>query len=96
MYLNVSKTYLQHVHKRLDISVTAAEVVAIEKGYRFNCDFCSRRFKTQRNMLIHRSNCKYDYNTTEECYELDGVFDSKESRWFKIKWAGYPESDWEH
>ena len=49
-------------------------------------------------MLIHRANCKYGYNTTDECYEPDdiiGVFGSKESRWFKIKWAGYPESEWE-
>ena len=98
MCLNVSKTYLQHVHKRFDINVTVAEVPAIEKGYRFKCDFCSRRFRTERNMLIHRSNCKYGYNTTEEYYELEDitrVFGSKESRWFEIKWTGYPEPEWE-
>ena len=98
MYLNVSKTYSQHVYKRHDINVTAAlaEVAAVEKGYGFKCDFCSRRFKTQRNMLIHRAYCRYGYNTTDECYELDDIIDvfgSKESRWFKIKWAGYPEPE---
>ena len=65
MYPNVNKTFTQHVYRRLGIDVTATEVVEVEKDYDFKCDYCSHRFKTQRNMRIHRANCKYGYDTTE-------------------------------
>ena len=98
MYPNVGKTFTQHVHKRQEIDVTETEVAEIEKGYDFKCDYCSRRFKTQRNMRIHKSRCKYGYGTTEQYYELEeivGVFGSKASRWYQVKWAGYSELEWE-
>ena len=67
---------------------------------------CSRRFKTQRNMRIHRAKCKYGYDTTEQYYELEdiiGVFGSKASDQVVLvqsqvgsgQWAGYPEPEWE-
>ena len=98
MYPNISKTFTQHVHRRQDIDVTATEVAEVEKGYDFKCDYCSRRFKTQRNMRIHRASCKYGYGTTEQYFVLDeivGVFGSRESRWYKVKWEGYAEPEWE-
>ena len=49
-------------------------------------------------MRIHRASCKYGYGITDQYYELEeivGVFGSKESRWYKVKWAGYLESEWQ-
>ena len=98
MDMNMAKTFTQHVHARKDIDVTQAEAAAAEAGFKFKCDFCPRRFKTQRHMLIHRSNCNHNYNTTDEVYEVEdivGVFGSNTARWFKVKWKDYEEPEWE-
>ena len=54
------------MYRRFDIDVTATEVTEVEKGYDFKYDYCS--YKTQINMRIHRSRCKYGYDTTEQYY----------------------------
>ena len=56
MYINMSKTVSQHVHKREPIKVTQEEIASAEMKYAHQCDFCKRKFKTRRAMLIHRSN----------------------------------------
>ena len=53
MQVNVDKTFTQHVHERTSITVSAEEVVVMEAGYTHQCDFCIRRFKTKRGMMIH-------------------------------------------
>ena len=90
MVVNMQKTFTQHVHERKEITVTKEEVMAVEAGYEHKCDFCTRRFKTRRGMLIHRNKCPQNYNTTEEAFELDeviAVFGEKDNRWFKVKWC---------
>ena len=90
MHINMSKTYSQHAHRRVDVSVTEVEVDEVEHNYDHQCKFCQRRFKTQRNMGIHNKwNFKYGYDATEKyqyhrMHDIIGVFDSKKSRWSKI------------
>ena len=60
MTVNMSKTMPQHFHKRQAIKATSA---AAEAKYQHKYDFCSRRFKTQDNMLKHRTHCVYNYDT---------------------------------
>ena len=98
MKINMVKTFTQHVFKRDDITVTKEEAAAAEAGFKHKCDFCKRRFKTQRHMLIHRANCSHNYDTTDEVYEVEDIIDvfgSKDARWFKVKWKDYAEPEWE-
>ena len=98
MEVNMSKTFTQHVFKRGKIEVTTAEVAAAEAKYEHQCDFCERRFKTKRGMRIHRYRCPHNYDTTSEVFELEsivGVFGHKDTRWFKVKWSGHEEPEWE-
>ena len=71
MQVNMTKTLSQHVHPREEIDVTAEEVAKAEAGYEHKCDFCPRRFKTKRGMLIHRARCMHNYDTTDEVYYLE-------------------------
>ena len=98
MQINMSKTVSQHIHKRKPITVTEEEVVKSEAKYVHKCDFCERRFKTDRVMHIHRVNCVHNYTTTDEVYVVEkivGVFGHKSSRWFQVKWEGYDAPEWE-
>ena len=54
MNVSLPKTFSQHVHKRSKLKVTADEAKAAEQRYKFKCDLCPRRFKTEKNMQIHR------------------------------------------
>ena len=68
-----------------------------ESKYENKCDFCERRFKTNRGMRIHRSKYQHNYGTTEEVYTIDeivAVFGHKNARWFKVRYHGYPEPEW--
>ena len=71
MQVNMDKTLSQHVHAREEIDVTEAEVAKAEAKYEHKCDFCPRRFKTKRGMLIHRARCMHNYDTTDEVYYLE-------------------------
>ena len=98
MKVNMDKTFTQYVFARDDITITTPEAAAAEAGFKHKCDFCPRRFKTQRHMLIHRANCSHNYNTTDEVYEVEDivdVFGSSTARWFKVKWKDYAEPEWE-
>ena len=82
---------MQHVFKREEITVTAEETREVEAKYSHKCDFCTRRFKTRRDMLIHRVNCQHNYDTTDEVYEVEditAVFDYKDARWHNVKRKG--------
>ena len=98
MVINMSKTVSQHVHEREPISVTAEEIATAEAKYDHKCDFCQRRFKTNRAMHIHRASCVHNYDTTDEVFAVEkivGVFGHKEARHFLVKWEGYEEPEWE-
>ena len=97
MVVNMDKTVSQHVHKREAIKATSAEAKAVENKYQHQCDFCSRRFKTRGNMLKHRAHCVYNYDTTSEVFEIErieDVFGFQHSRWFLVKYKGYPTPEW--
>ena len=98
MHINMDKTVSQHVHKREPIKVTEAEVANAEAKYDHQCDFCRRKFKTNRAMLIHRASCMLNYATTDEVFTVEkivGVFGHKDGRWFLVKWQGYEDPEWE-
>ena len=98
MKINMTKTFSQHVHKRKPIKVTADEVAKAESKYVHKCDFCERKFKTNKAMHIHRANCVHNYATTQEVFAVEkivGVFGHKDARWFQVKWEGYEEPEWE-
>ena len=98
MQINMAKTYSQHVFKREKIAVTVDELDKVEATYKHQCDFCTRRFKTDRAMHIHRQSCPYNYDTTEEAFpvkEVNGVFGHKDARWFRLELEGHDEPHWE-
>ena len=98
MKINMTKTVSQHVHRRKPITVTEAEVSRAESKYKHQCDFCLRKFKTNRAMLIHRASCVHNYATTDEVFVIEkivGVFGHKDARWYLVKWQGYNEPEWE-
>ena len=71
MKINMTKTMSQHVHKRHPIKVTESEVARAESKYKHQCDFCLRKFKTDRAMQIHRASCVHNYATTDEVFVLE-------------------------
>ena len=96
--VNMTKTFTHHVFAREEIKVTDVEVAEVESGYEHKCDFCVRRFKTQRGMYIYRAQCAYNYDTTDEIFDLEeatAVFGHKDARWFRLKRAGYDKEEWE-
>lgn len=98
MMVSMTKIFTQHVHKRGRIDVTDAEVAEAEVKFKFKCDFCTRRFRTDRDKHIHRTSCAYNYNTTEEVFVVEdivGVFGDVDARWFLVKWEGYEDPEWE-
>ena len=98
MQVSMPKTFTQHVHRRGKLAVTAAEAKAVEKTYKFKCDFCPRRFKTEKNMQIHRCNCIHNYNTTQEIFEVEKIestFGHVDNRWLLVKWKDHEVPEWE-
>ena len=57
MEVAMTEPFSQHVGKRSDISVTKAEVAAAQTSFKHQCDFCDRRFKSRRDILMHRNHC---------------------------------------
>ena len=98
MNVSIPKTFTQHIHRRSKIKVTDADAATVEKGYVHKCDFCTRRFKTGKAMHNHRASCVFNYDTTDEVYELEritDVFGHIDNRWFLVKWKGYEDMEWE-
>ena len=50
MNVSLPKTFSHHVHKRANVKVSNAEAKVAESKYKYKCDFCPRRFKTDKNM----------------------------------------------
>ena len=73
VHINMFKTVSQHVHKRKPIKVTQEEIANAEQKYAHKCDFCIRKFKTRRAMLIHRARCVHNYATTDEVYVVERI-----------------------
>ena len=97
MNVSLPKTFTHHVHKRNKLQISETEAKAAERKYKFKCDFCPRRFKTEKNMQIHRCSCIYNYDTTEEVFEVEkivGAFGHVDNRWLLVKWAGYQDPEW--
>ena len=98
MNVSIPKTFTQHVHRRGKLAVTNAEAKAVEKKYKFKCDFCPRRFKTEKNMQIHRCSCIHNYDTTQEIFEVEQVvsaFGHVDNRWLLVKWKDHQKPEWE-
>ena len=61
----------------------------VEVGYDHKCDFCVRSFKTKGGCAaIHRVQFAYNYDTTDEVFELEEVttvFGHKDTHWFRMK-----------
>ena len=73
---------------RADITFTQEEVKAAKNEHKNECDFCSRHFKTRRDILIHRTQYIHNYGTTGEIYVVEDVlyvFYQIDSRWFFVK-----------
>ena len=80
---------------RASVSEAAA---AAQTAFKHKCDFCEWRFKSHRDILIHRNNCVHQYNTTDEKFvveEIVEVFDRIEVRWMLVKFEGYDETEYE-
>ena len=75
--INMNKRVSQHVHKRESIAVTAEEIANAEVKYEDKCDFCLRKFKTDRamHMHIHRASCVHNYVTTDEVFTFEKIVD---------------------
>ena len=81
-----------------NVSVTVAEADSAQSKFGHKCDFCSRKFKTRKGILIHRDSCVHQYDTTEEVYEVEeiiviGAFGWEETRWILVKFERYDESE---
>ena len=37
------------------------------------CQFCNRKFKSNKTMLLHRDSCVHQYNTTDEVYVIEEI-----------------------
>ena len=49
-------------------------------------------------MQIHRYNCIYNYDTTQEVFEVEQVtnaFGHVDNRWLLVKWKGHENPEWE-
>ena len=80
------------------MTVTKEEAMSVQMNYKHQCDFCERKFKTESAKNIHRESCVYNYNTTEEAWEVEdilGVFGRIGARWFLVQWGGQEKLEWE-
>ena len=98
MMIRMDKTFSQHVQLQDEnIVVTEEEIMKAQAKFKHECDFCDRRFKTLAAMRIHRDSCPYNYDTTDEAFEVQeivGVFGRVNARWYLVKYAGYPKPEW--
>ena len=98
MKVRMDKTFSQHVQEQDEQKVSEEEMLEAQKKFKFQCDFCERRFKTNAAKHIHRSSCPHNYGTTNQIYEVEGivgVFGRIGARWFLVKWGGYKKPEWE-
>ena len=100
MQIHMGKTKCMHVRKQPYIAPpTIAEIKSTEAGYKHECKFCGRRFKTSRGMRIHLAACNNWHGLSVDEFpigKLNAVFGTPENRWYRVEWIGYPgEDSWE-
>ena len=72
MTLNTGKTKNMIVEQQQKVKPpTEEDIKTTEAGYRNECEFCGRRFKTLRGMHIHRASCDKQHGMTEEEFEIE-------------------------
>ena len=89
MVVSMKKTVSQHVGRRANIKISNT---AAQKTFSHKCDFCDRKFKSNKAMLLHRESCVHQYNTTDEVFVVEkivGAFGWVDARWLLVKWEGY-------
>lgn len=78
---------------------TVSQILTTEAGYKHECEFCGRKFKTSRGLKIHKASCDKWHGLTEEEYEIEAinaVFGTTEDRWYRVEWTDHPGKDsWE-
>ena len=98
MEVSMPKTFSQHVERRdARLNITTAEATEAQSKFKYQCDFCTMRFKSRKAMYTHRKSCIHQYDTTEEVFVVEaivGVFGWLEARWFLVKYEGYVEPEW--
>ena len=100
MNVNADKTKAMHVEEQEDLpALTSEQIKSVEEGYKHECDFCGKKFKTSRGMKIHRATCSCQHGLTDEEFEvlrINAVFGTPPHRWFRVEWKGHPKKDsWE-
>ena len=78
MKVKLSKTFSHIVQEQDSVETpTEEEITAKEQSYAHACTFaaagCKERFKTNHGMHVHSANCKFNYGTTEEVYEVGSI-----------------------
>ena len=81
------------------MKVEYRDSVTVQNKYKHQCEYCGRKFKTDRTSKIHETTCVHNYDTTDEYYyvveNIVDVFGRIEQCWFLVKWERYEEPDWE-
>ena len=73
MIVSMKKTVSQHVGRRANIKISKEEASAAQETFTHKCDFCNRKFKSNKAMLLHRDSCVHQYNTTDEVYVVEEI-----------------------
>ena len=100
MHVSMDKTYTQHVKRQTKSYIPSPNrIEKVEKTYKHKCPFCDRRFKTAAGVQLHREkHCAFNYATTEEVFEVEGiedVFGLRTNRWFLVRFVGHPTPEWQ-
>ena len=67
----MNKTFTHHVQVQEKQKVSEEEVMKAQTKFKHECDFYTRRFKTKAAMYAHRTNCPYNYVTTDKAFEVE-------------------------
>ena len=64
---------LLSARRQEDVSQKRKQQPPAQTAFKHKCDFCERRFKSNRDMLIHRNNCVHQYNTADETFVVEDI-----------------------
>ena len=100
MLIHTDKTKTMHVcRQEKQAPPQVDDIKQTEAGYKNECSFCGRKFKTNRGLNIHTASCKSQHGLTEEAFTIAGinaVFGTPQHRWFRVEWKGHQGQDsWE-
>lgn len=70
MIVSMKKTVSQHGRCRETIKISSSEASAAQVTFGHKCDFCIRKFKSNKAMLLHHDSCVHQYNTTDDVLSL--------------------------